>query len=142
MPLIAVTQRKAVTFWKVLIFGAMETIENKTLPTKVECANSLKNVFDAMFVLNGKWKLPLVLSLMQSPKRFNELQKEVKGISPKVLVNELKSLELNFLVKRHVYPTTPVSIVYEATAYSHSLKNVLVELNAWGENHRNMIKGK
>ncbi|WP_419211498.1 winged helix-turn-helix transcriptional regulator [Maribacter sp. X9] len=142
MQKIVVTQRKAITFRKVFIFTDMKIHEEKTLPTKEECSGSLKNVFDAMFVLNGKWKLPLVLCLMHSPKRFNELQKEVKGISPKVLANELKDLELNFLIKRNVYPTTPVSIIYEATEYSHSLKNVLNELSSWGENHRNKVKGK
>lgn len=133
---------KAVTFRKVIIFAYMKITEEKTLPSKEECSGSLKNVFDAMFVLNGKWKLPIVLCLMHSPKRFNELQKEIKGISPKVLANELKDLELNFLITRNVYPTTPVSIIYEATEYSHSLKNVLTELSVWGENHRNKVKGK
>jgi DNA-binding HxlR family transcriptional regulator len=142
MQLIVVTQRKVVTFRKVCIFAIMKILENKTLPSKTECTGSLKNVFDAMFVLNGKWKLPIVLCLMYSSRRFNEIQKEIKGISPKVLANELKDLELNFLIKRNVYPTTPVSIIYEATEYSHSLKNVLAELSAWGENHRNKVKGK
>ena len=142
MHLIVVTQRKAVTFRKVCIFAIMKMLENKTLPSKTECAGSLKNVFDAMFVLNGKWKLPIVLCLMHSSRRFNEIQKEIKGISPKVLANELKDLELNFLIKRNVYPTTPVSIIYEAMEYSHSLKNVLNELSVWGENHRNKVKGK
>lgn len=140
--MLVVTQRKAVTFRKVITFVYMKITEEKTLPTKEECSGSLKNVFDAMFVLNGKWKLPIVLCLMHSSKRFNELQKEIKGISPKVLANELKDLELNFLIKRNVYPTTPVSIIYEATEYSHSLKDVLTELSAWGENHRNKVKGK
>ena len=142
MQKIVVTQRKAVTFRKVFTFAGMKIHEGKALPTREECSGSLKNVFDAMFVLNGKWKLPLVLCLMHSPKRFNQLQKEVKGVSPKVLTNELKDLELNFLIKRNVYPTTPVSIIYEATDYSHSLKNVLSELSSWGETHRNKVKGK
>jgi DNA-binding HxlR family transcriptional regulator len=120
----------------------MKTLEQEALPTKDECAGSLKNVLDAMYVLNGKWKLAIVLCLVQSPKRFNEIQKEITGISPKVLANELKDLELNFLIKRNVYPTTPVSIIYEATDYSHSLKNVLSELSSWGETHRNKVKGK
>lgn len=120
----------------------MDLNDKKTLPTQQDCTGSLKNVFDAMFVLSGKWKLPLVLCLIQSSKRFSELQKEVKGISPKVLANELKDLELNFLIKRNVYPTIPVSIIYEATEYSYTLKNVLDELSAWGENHRNKVKGK
>ena len=120
----------------------MKTLEQEALPTKDECAGSLKNVLDAMYVLNGKWKLAIVLCLVQSPKRFNEIQKEITGISPKVLSNELKDLEMNFLIKRIVYPTTPVIIIYEATEYSHSLKNVLSELSSWGENHRNKVKGK
>jgi DNA-binding HxlR family transcriptional regulator len=120
----------------------MKTIEHITLPTKEECAGSLKNVIDAMYVLNGKWKLALILCLVQSSKRFNEIQKEITGISPKVLANELKDLELNYLIKRNVYPATPVSIIYEATEYSRTLKNVLSELGAWGEQHRMKIKEK
>jgi DNA-binding HxlR family transcriptional regulator len=118
----------------------MKTIEDEILPTREECAGSLRNVLDALYVLNGKWKVPLILSLIQSSKRFNEIQKEITGISPKVLANELKDLELNEFVKRNVYPTTPVSIIYEATEYSRSLKNVIRELSAWGEQHRERIK--
>lgn len=129
-----------VTFGKVIIFVLIEIEEKEILPTKSACANSLKNVIDAMYVLNGKWKLAIILCLVQSPKRFNEIQNEIKGISPKVLSNELKDLELNFLIHRKVYPTTPVSIIYEASDYSHTLKNVLLELSSWGEQHRNKIK--
>ena len=118
----------------------MKTIEKETLPGKIECAGSLKNVIDAMYVLNGRWKLALILCLMESPKRFGEIQNEISGISPKVLSNELKNLEINYLITRTVYSTTPVNIVYEATKYSHSLKKVLVELSAWGKNHRQKIK--
>lgn len=118
----------------------MKTIEDEILPTKDECAGSLKNILDALYVLNGKWKMALILSLIQSPKRFNEIQKEIAGISPKVLANELKDLELNEFIKRNVYPTTPVSIIYEATDYSQTLKSVIRELSAWGEQHREKIK--
>ena len=118
----------------------MKVIKDEPLPNHTECAHSLKNVLDALYVLNGKWKLPLILSLMQSSKRFTELQHAVFGISAKVLANELKDLELNDFITRTVYPTTPVSIIYEATAYSRTLKNVLNELNSWGEQHREKIK--
>lgn len=118
----------------------MKIIKNEALPSHAECADSLKNVIDALYVLNGKWKLALILSLMQSSKRFNEIQHEITGISAKVLANELKDLELNDFIRRNVYPTTPVSIIYEATAYSGTLKNVLIELSTWGEQHREKIK--
>jgi DNA-binding HxlR family transcriptional regulator len=109
-------------------------------PDKSECALSLKNVVDALYVLGGKWKLPIILNLVQSSKRFNEIQNEVVGISPKILANELKHLELNGFVTRNVYPTTPVTIIYEATDYSKTLRDVLRELSAWGGKHREKIK--
>jgi len=118
----------------------MKVIQNQALPDKLACEGSLKNVIDALYVLNGKWKLALILSLVQSSKRFNELQHEVVGISSKVLAKELKDLELNDFIKRKVYPTTPVSIIYEATDYSETLKDVLAELSAWGKQHREKVK--
>lgn len=113
---------------------------NESLPGNEECADSLKNVLDALYVLNGKWKLALILCLVQSSKRFNEIQQSTTGISSKILAKELKDLELNDFIKRNVYPTTPVTIIYEATAYSRTLKNVLAELSSWGYQHREKVK--
>ncbi len=118
----------------------METMIEETMLSKAACAGSLKNVLDALYVLNGKWKLAVILSLVQSSKRFNEIQTEISGISAKVLAKELKDLELNDFITRNVYPTTPVSIIYEATEYSRTLKNVLAELSNWGEQHRERVK--
>jgi DNA-binding HxlR family transcriptional regulator len=118
----------------------MKTMIPEAIPGKEECASSLASVLDALYVLNGKWKLAIILNLMHSPKRFNELQNEISGISPKVLANELKNLELNEFVKRNVYATTPVTIVYEATDYSRTLKNVLRELSEWGRQHREKLR--
>ncbi|MBT1706111.1 winged helix-turn-helix transcriptional regulator [Chryseosolibacter indicus] len=113
-------------------------IDNNII-TKEACETSLKYVSDALYVLGGKWKLPLILCLVRSSKRFKEIQNELNGISPKILANELKDLEQNEFIKRSVYPTTPVTIIYEATEYSHTLRNVLRELSAWGWQHRERI---
>ncbi|MCR8559068.1 helix-turn-helix transcriptional regulator [Mucilaginibacter sp. BJC16-A38] len=118
----------------------MKVIKNEPLMSREECTGSLRNVLDALYVLNGKWRLALILSMVQSSKRFNEIQHDITGISPKVLANELKDLELNGFITRNVYPTTPVSIIYEATEYSRTLKSVLKELGAWGKQHREKIK--
>src|SRR4051812_19213252 len=118
----------------------MKTMIEEILPGKKGCAGSLKNILDALYVLNGKWKLALILCLVQSSKRFNEIQNEITGISSKILAKELKDLELNDFIKRNVYPTTPVSIIYEATEYTQTLKNVIRELSAWGEQHRKKVK--
>jgi DNA-binding HxlR family transcriptional regulator len=118
----------------------MKMIKDELSISHEECAGSLKNVVDALYVLNGKWKLPLILCLVQSSRRFNEIQHELAGISAKVLAKELKDLEQNEFISRNVYPTTPVSIIYEATEYSQSLKNVIGELSVWGGKHREKIK--
>jgi DNA-binding HxlR family transcriptional regulator len=124
----------------VIIFAAMKVLIDEPVPDKKQCVDSLRNVLDALYILNGKWRLALILSLVHSSKRFNEIQHELTGISAKVLAKELKDLEMNDFVVRQVYPTTPVSIIYEATAYSRTLKNVLRELSAWGGQHRERIK--
>ena len=117
----------------------MKAVEDN-LPTREECLGSVNAIRDALFVLNGKWKLPLIFTLLEKSRRFNEIQQAVKGISPKILAKELKDLEENGFVKRIVYPTTPVTVVYEITPYSKTLKNVLNELKLWGTQHRDMIK--
>src|SRR4051812_34460777 len=113
---------------------------NEPLPGKAACAGSLRNVLDALYVLNGKWKLALILTLIQSPRRFNEIQHVLPGISSKILAKELKDLELNDFITRTVNINTTGNILYEATDYSRSLRSVIGELDAWGGKHREKIK--
>lgn len=96
-------------------------------------------VKDALYVLSGKWKLPLILTLSVGPQRFNEIQRTLGDITPKILSKELRELEMNEFVTRRVYPTTPVTVTYELTPYSRSLDKVIEELRAWGMQHRQRI---
>ncbi|WP_207436029.1 winged helix-turn-helix transcriptional regulator [Sabulibacter ruber] len=106
------------------------------------CCESLPAIEDALYVIGGKWKLRITLVLIEGgSKRFNELQRALKNISPRVLSHELKELELNGFVKRNVYATaTPVVVEYEATEYSLTLKKVLEALVEWGRMHKQKIK--
>jgi DNA-binding HxlR family transcriptional regulator len=107
-----------------------------------ECTNQLSAVQDALYVLNGKWKLPIIIALIDGNKRFGDLQRAITGIHAKVLSNELKNLELNGFVKRHVYDTTPVSVEYEITEYSGTLEGVLKALAEWGSMHKRKIRAQ
>lgn len=130
-----------VSFRKVLNFTFMKAVFNEDeLPSKEDCVASVNAIRDALFVLNGKWKLPLIFTLIEKSKRFNEIQQAVRGITPKILSKELKDLEENGFVKRKVFPTKPVTVIYEITPYSNTLKSVLNELRLWGTQHRDMIK--
>ncbi|WP_432712889.1 winged helix-turn-helix transcriptional regulator [Pedobacter sp.] len=108
-------------------------------PSKEQCLVSVNAIRDALYVLNGKWKLPLIFTLLEKPRRFNEIQHALQGITPKILSKELKDLEENGFVNRTVYPTTPVTVIYEITRYSNTLESVLNELRIWGIQHREMI---
>ena len=107
--------------------------------TPETCNASVLAVKDALYALNGKWKLPLIVALTNGPKRFNEIQRSLDGITPKILSKELRELEMNEFVTRKVFPTTPVSVIYELTPYSKSLKKVVLELKNWGMQHRERI---
>ncbi|WP_342354910.1 winged helix-turn-helix transcriptional regulator [Pedobacter suwonensis] len=106
---------------------------------KETCTASLNAVKDALYVLNGKWKFPLIIALQDGPKRFNEIQKSLGEITPKILSKELKDLELNEFLVRKVFSTTPVTVTYELTPYSESLDRVINELREWGLKHRERL---
>lgn len=118
----------------------MEAIVQEPYISKEECTVSVGHIRDALYVLNGKWKLPLIFTLTESSKRFGELQRVLEGITPKVLTKELKELEINGFIIRNVYPTTPVTVIYEVTPYAGTLRNVLSELREWGSQHREKIR--
>ena len=103
------------------------------------CMKSVNAVRDTMYVLNGKWKFPIIIALHFGPRRFNELQKALEEITPKILTKELKDMELNELVIRKVYPTTPVIITYELSDYSKTLSPLLSEMREWGINHKKYL---
>jgi DNA-binding HxlR family transcriptional regulator len=109
------------------------------LTRKEECSKCILPVRDALEVLNGKWKLPIIISLMFGNKRFSQIAKEIPGITDKMLSKELRDLESHELVKRTVFSTIPVTVEYSLTEYGHSLKVVIEVLRDWGLKHRERI---
>jgi DNA-binding HxlR family transcriptional regulator len=93
-------------------------------------------VNDAMNVLKGKWKLPIIGSLVFGKKRFKDIESEIPKITPKMLSKELRELELNGIVKRTVQDTYPVTIEYEITESGRNIKMVLDAMVKWGLEHR------
>lgn len=102
----------------------------------------LQAVQDALYVVGGKWRFPIIFALCDQPLRFNELQRTVKGITSRMLIKELRELETNDLVKRTVYNTSPVVVEYGLTAHGSTLEPVLKALGLWGKIHRDHIIGQ
>jgi DNA-binding HxlR family transcriptional regulator len=91
-------------------------------------------------VLSGKWKLPILIVLRFGNKRFSQLAKEIPKITERMLSKELRELEINKLVKRTVYDTTPVTVEYSLTEHGYSLDRVIEELKIWGIGHRKVLR--
>ena len=119
-------------------------VNTKIKPEKTlgECTKAILPVRDALDILSGKWKLPIIISLSFGNKRFKEIAKEIPNITDKMLSKELRDLEMNQLVKRTVYDSVPVVIEYSMTNYGKSLEKVIDELRDWGVQHRKKITGK
>lgn len=120
----------------------MVTTIKKEEITHEKCQGMIKPVRDALEVLNGRWKLPILIALSFGTRRFKQISKEVNGITDKVLSKELKDLEANQLIKREVYDTFPPTVEYSITPHGKSLENVIDELRDWGMSHRKKIIGK
>jgi len=107
--------------------------------TPQTCNAHINSVKDALYVLSGKWKLPLIVALMNGPMRFKDIQRSLTDITPKMLSKELRELELNHLVERKVFNTVRVTITYELTSYSKTVLPILNALGDWGKKHREKL---
>lgn len=103
------------------------------------CLDTVKPVRDAIDVINGKWKLPIIISVMTGNERFTDIQESIPGITPKVLAKEIKDLEGHQLIKRVVVDDYPVKILYKPEPYADTLIPIIDALKVWGLNHRKKI---
>lgn len=109
---------------------------------KLDCKNCVQQVQDALYVLSGKWKIPIIVSLWYGNKRFTEIRREIPDITDRMLSKELKELEANKLVARTVYAAMPVVVEYALTEYGKSIDTVIAALSSWGARHRKVIAQK
>lgn len=107
-----------------------------------ECTKVLMAVSDALYAIGGKWKLMIIIAMARGNNRFTELQKQVTGISARVLSSELKELELNGFIIKKVSVGYPVMIEYQLLPYSHTLEEVVGAMTRWGMQHREKIKSE
>jgi DNA-binding HxlR family transcriptional regulator len=94
---------------------------------------------DTIYVIGGKWKLPIINSLCNGNKRFRDIERSIPGITTRMLSRELKEMEANKLVKRTVTPDRPVMVEYTVTSYCRSFGDIILEMIKWGKQHRKKI---
>ncbi|WP_114948440.1 winged helix-turn-helix transcriptional regulator [Microvirga calopogonii] len=99
-------------------------------PYRAKCATRV--VLDRVA---DKWAVLILGLLKDGPVRFNQLRREIEGISQKMLSQTLKNLERDGLVQRTAYPTVPVTVEYALTPLGRTLTDTFDALRQWAEIH-------
>ena len=111
-----------------------------TAITPVAFPDDMKYLQDTLYVLNGKWKLLIILSVCSGFSRFRDIQRSIPGITSRMLSKELKELEMNKFVARTVYGESPVRVEYTNTSYCKTFNTLIQEMIAWGKQHHQTLK--
>ena len=83
-------------------------------------------------MIGSKWKLLIMRNLLQRPWRFNELKKDLEGISQKVLTDSLRSMEADGIITRTVYPEVPPRVEYALSDLGESMRPIIKSMEVWG----------
>lgn len=90
-------------------------------------------------LIGSKWKLLIIRNLLARPWRFNELRKDLDGISQKVLTDSLRSMEEDGLIIRKVYAEVPPRVEYALSELGESMRPILNAMQKWGNDYKNSI---
>ncbi len=88
----------------------------------------------------NKWTILIVFALTQGTKRYNELKQQIIGVSPKMLIQNLRNLERCGLIERKIYPTVPPKVEYSLTPLGKSLVEPLAVIGEWAYQHIQEVK--
>jgi DNA-binding HxlR family transcriptional regulator len=105
-----------------------------------QCAPTMQALRNALLVINGKWKLQIIVALSTGTRHFRGLERTVPGISTKVLAKELKDLEAHQFIARTVHHGPPVVVEYHVLPYARTLDPVIEVLKAWGTQHQQRLE--
>ena len=93
----------------------------------------------AIKTIDGRWKLQILDKLEERAFRFSEFKKAFPLMTERMLTLQLRSLEVDGLIKRTVYAEVPVRVVYELTGEARELTPILKNLSEWGSKHRESL---
>ena len=86
-------------------------------------------------VIAGRWKVMIIHQLLEGTKRFNQLQRELSGITHRTLAKQLKEMEKTGLILRRDYREIPPRVEYRLSPLGQTLKDILMAMHVWAEKH-------
>lgn len=92
-------------------------------------------------LIGSKWKLLIMRNLLKRPWRFNELKKDLDGISQKILTSSLRSMEEDGIIVRTVYPEVPPRVEYSLSEMGESMRPILDAMEEWGTEYKKSMEG-
>ena len=116
------------------------TLSDIDFPTPSE-GDDCRMVREILDLVGDKWTLYIIATLRDGPVRFNELRRQIDGISQRMLTINLRGLERNGLVKRTLFPTIPPRVDYELTAVGRTLLAPVMALVIWANSNKESIQG-
>ena len=93
-------------------------------------------------LIGSKWKLLILRNLLVRVWRFNELQKNLEGISQKVLTDSLRSMEADGIITRTVYPEVPPRVEYALSELGESMRPIINSMEQWGLSYKKLLESK
>lgn len=91
-------------------------------------------------LIGSKWKLLILRNLLMRSWRFNELRKDLDGLSQKVLTDSLRQMEADGILTRTVYPEVPPRVEYALSELGESMRPVLTAMHEWGRAYKVRMK--
>lgn len=92
-------------------------------------------------LIGNKWKLLIIRNLLDRPWRFNELHKNLDGISQKVLTDSLRQMEADGIITRTVFPEVPPRVEYALSELGESMRPILASMQEWGSRYKERKAG-
>jgi len=97
----------------------------------------------ALSVIGGRWKIAIIWCLIQqSPLRLSELQKKLPDANQRMLIRQLRELEEDHIVIRHVYPVVPPKVEYQLSEIGCGLEPVVTSICDWGDHFSEFVAGE
>ena len=87
-------------------------------------------------LIGSKWKLLIMRNLLKRPWRFNELRRDLDGISQNVLTDSLRSMEEDGIITRTVYPEVPPRVEYALSDLGESMRPIIQAMEQWGTEYK------
>ena len=109
-------------------------------PRHTHLPSDCRAVSDVLARVGDKWSVLVVTKLGSGTKRFNELRREIGGISQRMLTLTLRGLERDGLVARRIVPTSPPGVEYDLTTLGRDLLQPVSTLSAWAIRNQGKIE--